>query len=203
MKREVIAVDIDDVVSSQVDALIQFSNETFGTKLTRDDFMAPGEYWSYYKMIWGLGEEEGSKRFQTFLEHKIPLKQSIDEQTVNALRELKKNYNLEVVTSRREEFKDGTIEWLAKAIPEVFNGVHFVYLWDEPNEQATKAKVCREIGAGYLIDDNAEHCNIAAEAGVHSLLFGTYGWNIYQDLHPNVTRVEDWQGVLNYFHEKG
>jgi hypothetical protein len=59
--------------------------------------------------------------------------------------------------------------------------------------------ICQEIGAGYLIDDNVEHCRLAAEAGVKALLFGEYGWNKHLPTPPGVERVKDWKDVTDYF----
>lgn len=197
-----IAVDIDDVLSSQVDVLIQFSNSRYGTSLTRDDFQTPGEYWGYFEMLWGVGDEEGKKRFKEFLDEKIPLTQVIEQEALRALQALKKNFRLDIVTSRHANYHQDTLEWLERQVPGIFDGVHFVALWDEKNGAVTKAAICREIGAGYLIDDNADHCNLAAEAGIQALLFGQWGWNVGKSLHENVTPIKNWTEVIEYFYGK-
>lgn len=200
MKKQVIAVDIDDVLSSQIEVLIAFSNQRYGTMLTRKDFDKPGEYWGYYESLWdGEHPEERKRRVNEFKQEKFPLKQLISVETKEVVNKLAKKFHLEIVTSRDSGFRDETVAWLQEHLPEVFNGVHFVELWDEPDKKATKALVCQEIGAGYLIDDNLEHCNLAAECGVHALLFGTFGWNIGKPLQPGVKRVADWQAVAEYF----
>ena len=200
MSKPVIAVDIDDVLSSQVDVLIAFSNERYGTNLSHADFMIPGEYWGYYERVWGLGKDLGAERFQTFLREKYPLRQQIEEKAIRAITALKKSHRLDLVTSRGADYYEPTLEWLEKHAPGLFEGVHFVDLWaGETGLKTTKAKICKEIGAGYLIDDNAEHCNLAAEAGVSALLFGEFGWNLHHKLHPRVVRIADWEEVLEYF----
>lgn len=67
------------------------------------------------------------------------------------------------------------------------------------DQKATKAAICTSIGASYLIDDNLEHCALAAESGLDCLLFGEYGWNKAEILPKGVTRVKDWHAVLEYF----
>ncbi len=199
MIKEIIAVDIDDVLSPQALAVMAFSNARYGTHLTPEDFKKPGDYWGYYEQMWGVGDEEGARRFNEFKQEGLNLKQIVSEDTKQAVRRLAKKYRLEIVTSRSGEHSKETKAWLKSHIPDVFAGFHFVDLWDEPSGKATKAKICKEIGAGYLIDDNLEHCNIAAEAGVTPLLFGDFGWNAGKARHELVHPVEDWAEVLEYF----
>lgn len=202
MSREIIAIDIDDVLSSQVETLIAFSNERYSTSLTTEDFKAPGEYWGYYEKLLGINDEEGARRFSEFIAEMGPLKQIVSDEARAAIKQLKTSYDLDIVTSRGPDYQEGTLSWLQEHVPGVFRDVHFVDLWHESSQKATKAKICQEIGAGYLIDDNAEHCNLSAEAGVSALLFGEWGWSISKPTHPNVTRVVGWREVLKYFDER-
>lgn len=199
MSKPIIAIDVDDVLSSQVDAIITFSNERYGTQLTPDDFKKPGEYWGYFRQVWDIPPEESNQRFKVFLDEQHYTKQVIDPAAALAIAELKKTFSLQIVTSRFQDHVIPTEAWLLEHAPSVFDGLHFVHMWDRDGFKATKAHICREIGAGYLIDDSTEHCNLAAEAGVRALLFGEYGWNITEQLHSGVVRVKDWDAVLEYF----
>lgn len=199
MSREVIAVDADEVVSSEVDAIIAFSRERLGLQLTYEDFKAPGDYWGYYERFWEGSGEDPHDLFQEFLASTHKSNQQILRRDISVLERLKQKYRLEIVTSRTAEFKEMTHQMLKKYATGIFSNVHFVELWNQPDKKATKALICREIGAGYLIDDNPEHCNLAAEAGVTALLFGDWGWSRGKQLHPKVERVADWQEVAEYF----
>lgn len=201
--RKVIAIDIDDVLSSQLEVLIDFSTEKIGRKFSKEDFMTPGDYWGYYINIWGLGRDEGYKLFNEFLDEHYPLKQVVKEDVKDALKILKNDYDLEIITSRGPGYEEITKKWLEEQIPNMFGGVHFVHDWDKDDLKATKAMICQEIGAEYLIDDNAEHCLLATGVGVNALLFGEYGWNIATEPNDKVKRVKSWLEVLGYFeHEK-
>jgi 5'(3')-deoxyribonucleotidase len=120
------------------------------------------------------------------------------EGALDVIAELKKKYRLVIVSARFGTQIEDTHHWLEKHLPGVFDGIHFMEMWDE-DKKTTKAKVCQEIGAGYLIDDNVEHCGLAAEEGIQALLFGDYGWNRAEDVHPGVVRVKDWHAVAAYF----
>lgn len=199
MSREVIAIDIDEVLSSEVDAIIAFSNQRLGQHLTYDDFKAPGEYWGYYERLWADSGEDPSQLFNEFLNSEHKSGQVIRQQVLEILKELKVKYELEIITSRTNDFKEITLQMIEEFSPSIFNDIHFVELWNEPDLKATKAHICKEIGAGYLIDDSVEHCNIAAEAGITPLLFGNWGWNREKEIHPDVVRVADWIKVREYF----
>jgi hypothetical protein len=115
---------------------------------------------------------------------------------LHALQELQKSYDLVIVTSRDHRTVSLTHESLALHYPDIFSDVHFVPLWGN-GEKVTKAKICNEIGASYLIDDSFEHCKLAAEVGISAILFGSYGWNRTQALPAHVTRCKTWDDVLN------
>lgn len=200
--KKVIAIDIDDVLSSQLEVLIEFSNSKLEGQFTVNDFMKPGEYWGYYEYVWDIGREEGRLLFKEFLDEKYPLKQVVKEDVKDALKILKKDYDLEIITSRGNGYEDITTTWINEQIPNMFDGVHFVHEWDLEGRKATKAIICKEIGAEYLIDDNAEHCILASEVGVKSLLFGKYGWNIDKITPPTIKRVNNWLEVLKYFQDE-
>lgn len=204
MKKQTIAVDLDDVVSSQAETLMEFLNATYDANITWDDFKKPGEYWSYFEELGHVDKTEGARRFEEFLDNDHLYLQKVDPAAVAAMGKLKElGYQLEIVTSRGLSYQKGTEAWLEKHLPGVFANLHFVELWGTGDNKLTKGLICKEIGAGYLIDDNADHCNLAIEVGVTALLFGEYGWNLHQKINPGVVRVNDWQAVLEYFDEQG
>jgi len=144
-----IAVDIDDVLSSHSTVFLRYHNENYGTNLTIKDFQVPGEYKNYYGQVMGVGEEEGQRRFQKFLDKKVSLKQMvIPKATVKILEDLKRRFRLEIITARGEDYQKGTEAWLEKHIPNIFDGVHFVELWDREDRKATKALIARRLVPG-------------------------------------------------------
>jgi 5'(3')-deoxyribonucleotidase len=118
------------------------------------------------------------------------------------LQELKKDYRLVILTSRREMVKDETLAWLNDVFADVFSEVHFTGFWDTVSEDRyflTKGELAKQIGADYLIDDQPKHCFAAAEAGVASILFGDYAHSRALELPEGVTRCKDWAAVQEYF----
>jgi hypothetical protein len=197
--KPVIAVDCDDVVANINDAVRLFVNETYDTNHSPEDYRVTGSYRGYWDRIWGTPEGERSDRFEKFIAsgRMATLKQVPD--AIRVLGNLKKRFDLVMVTARSAIEVNYTHTWLENNAPAIFNEVTFMHLWDNDDKRATKADICRKIGANYLIDDNFDHCRLAAEFGVQALLFGDYGWNRAQKLALNMTRVADWVAVEEYF----
>jgi uncharacterized HAD superfamily protein len=68
-----------------------------------------------------------------------------------------------------------------------------------PDQWRPKSEVCRELGVSYLIDDNLTAVKQTSAFGIEVLLFGDYPWNQIDELPRGVTRVKNWQEVLEYF----
>ncbi len=197
MKKKTIAVDVDDVIASHAEALIEFSNQRWGTNLTINDY---DEHWA---KMWRVDQLELEKRAQEFFKDFPSFKRFPD--ALEVLKALANKYKLVILTSRRQELAKDTKEWLNKYYPNIFSEIHYSGIWDNEQEhsnkkiKATKGELVKQIGADYLIDDQPKHCVAAAEAGVRALLFGDYSWQVVEKLPAGVVRVKDWPAVLEYF----
>lgn len=106
---------------------------------------------------------------------------------------------LAVVTSRQHAIRAPTLSWLDAHFPGLFDGgVHFGNHWAKAGGPAVpKAKICADIGAGVLIDDNPTYAAEAAAAGLDVLLYdwgGAYPWAKLgpDQAHPRIRVVRDW-----------
>jgi 5'(3')-deoxyribonucleotidase len=199
--REKIAVDFDDVLIDLADDYILHLNMNYGTKLTPEDYQKPGQYWTYYQHMGDVPAEEGNRRFDEYIASGALFRVGISEVAKRSLHRLKKERDLAIVTARWTEHYDETLKQVEREAPDLFEDVHFLRLWGDPanRDTYTKGMICQEIGAGYLIDDNGDHCDSAAELSVQGLLFGVYGWNVQHKAHPGVVRVPTWPSVEQYF----
>jgi 5'(3')-deoxyribonucleotidase len=196
MTKPIIAVDADDTIFDENNAIRMFINETYGFNHTEADYLVDGPFYGYWERIWNVSPEAMNEMYEAFVvsAHKKnlpPIKGALE-----ALRRLKSKYELVVVTARDDRAVEFTHKSRDEHYPEIFKDVHFVPLWGG-GEKVTKAKICNEIGASYLIDDSFDHCTLAAEADVQALLFGDYGWNRFQELPAGVTRCKSWDKVLS------
>jgi 5'(3')-deoxyribonucleotidase len=194
--KPVIAVDLDDVLAIHVEEFIAFSNKTFGTNLTIE------EYNDHWGEMWQIDHEEAEKRAQLWrTPDRVANFRKPDVDPSYVLEQLIKRFDLVIATARPSVWNDSTVEWVNKQYPNIFKDVRLVPVWTGVKRQ-TKAEVCHEIGARYLIDDLPDNCEIAATAGIECLLFGDYPWNRQAELVPGMTRVANWDAVLEYFDER-
>jgi 5'(3')-deoxyribonucleotidase len=196
MKKKTIAVDVDDVLAAEAEFIVEYSNKHWGHALTLEDYQ---ENWSE---MWGVDTPEVERRALILHSPGNATSYQLMAGAPEALRTLKKSYELVILTSRREMVKDETLTWLNDVFADVFSEVHFTGFWDSVSEDRhllTKGELAKQIGADYLIDDQAKHCFAAAEAGIDSVLFGNYAQTRELQLPKGVTRCKDWAEVLEYF----
>lgn len=193
---KLIAIDIDDVLSQSVEQFVRFSNEHFGTTLTPEDFTED------LAKVWHVDHAEIARRLKIYFASDVIKQCRPMPGAALALEKLARTYKLAGVTSRTEQQMPATREWLKKHYPSIALEVHPAGLWDKLEKNAhkkTKAALCVQLGAGYLIDDQPKHCLAAAECGISVVLFGDYPWNRQAQRADKVARCKDWSTVLRWF----
>lgn len=201
MKKQVIAIDIDDVLAASAQGWVDFSNQKWGTHLTVEDY---NEDWS---KMWGVDRAEEKRRAQEVNGARISMDFRHDEAALPTLLELAKRYELVIATSRIQSMHTETLEWLDRHYKGIFSDIHLSGLFDvltPDSHKGTKAELVRSIGADFLVDDQPKHCLAVADLGIETILFGDYSWNRdIGELPARVTRCFDWQAVGEYFDERG
>jgi len=202
MKRQTIAVDIDDVLTPTNDAIRVYVNEHFGANFSVEDHTQPGDYVGYFERIWQVSKEEADHWYNSFIHSGGLVVTEPLEGSLETITHLKERFDLVILSARHEDQVEMTHKWLLKHFPNVFSDVRFISGWYH-GRKISKGEVCLEIGASYLIDDNVEHCMGAQENGVTALLFGEYGWSKENPVARKLHRVYDWKQVREYFDAKG
>lgn len=199
IKRKTIAVDVDDVLSASAEGFAEYSNLRWGAGVKPEDYT---EEWAVF---WNVPLKEAVKRSVEFHQSDTVSRYRHFDGALPILRNLRDRYNLIVVTSRQSVLKSHTDVWLEEHFPGIFSDTHYAGIWDSGQQVAhmlkrTKAELCRELGADYLIDDQLKHCVAAHEVGIVALLFGDYSWNKEVPTAPGgIIRVPSWQAVGEYF----
>lgn len=206
-QRKTIAVDIDDVLARSAEGFVAFTNQRWNMRLSPDDYR---EEWA---VVWGVPLAEALRRSEEYHASGAAGRYEPHQTALPVLRQLSKKYKLVAVTSRRAILRPETDQWMERHFPGVFKDLYYAGIWDRKLSgqrvvgQAlahTKAEICREIAADFLIDDQIKHCVGAAEAGLTALLFGDYGWNRAPGHLPaRVVRVRGWNDVAEYFGVEG
>ena len=192
--KELIAVDVDDVIFPLVTDLVQYLDKEHKVRLTTEDFV---EY--DIRKIWKDGPEEATRIFEIYKHHPERIEVAPLKGAKEALGKLALIYDIIVLTARDIEAKDRTNAWIRRHFPDVFKDVHLVGNRRDSLNWRPKDEVCLELGVNYLIEDNLKTALRAHSAGIQTFLFGNYPWNRIDELPDGMIRVKDWQEVLEYF----
>jgi uncharacterized HAD superfamily protein len=196
--KPIIAVDIDEVIYPFVPSIIDYLDTEHKVKISPEDFVKYD-----FRQVWSGGPIEAEKIFKQYIKYSgiqiAPIKGASD-----ALSQLSQNYKIIVVSARDIRNFPKTKVWIEHHFPEIFNDIHLVGNQhdSEPNKWRTKSEVCLELGVSYLVDDNLTAVTQTGALGIKALLFGDYAWNHVVGLPKSVTRVKNWQEVLEYFDGK-
>ena len=191
-QKQILAIDLDDVLATSNEVLNDFINERYGTSYKLDDYNGGS-----LKDIWKISWPEVKQRLDVFDKELGQSAIKPDAETVEVLRKLKTKYDLVIITARHSYFRESTLVWVEDQLENLIHGTHFTVIDDD--NVITKAQAMRNIGAFCLIDDNVEHCEIAAAEGLEAILFGELPWNKNAILPPGVRRAKNWQEVAEYF----
>ncbi len=201
MSKPIIVIDLDNTLAASAQGFVNFSNEHFGTSISIDDYDEDRQ------KTWGVSFEEAERRMKVMRDQKSQNSYSPFSLARDVLLHLKQTYTLIVLTSRREESRGDTMNWLNRYYPGVFDEVLLSGFFETSTVRGghllTKGEQYKQIGAAFVIDDYYKHCASAAEEGINAVLFGDYPWNQVGDPPHLVTRCGDWREVEVYFQNVG
>lgn len=61
MTRELIAVDVDDVLCCEREGIMRYINQKYGQSHTLDDYNIKGDYWGYWESVWKQDDETAER----------------------------------------------------------------------------------------------------------------------------------------------
>lgn len=209
-RKPIVAVDIDEVLASLADAIVRFSNDTYGTNLAVENITVM----NYQGMLGISSREEIEKRIDAFYnspyftERQLP----VDAEACSYLRQLKEKYELHIVTARNSKVEMLTRTWISKHYPGIFSDFHFGNQFMTAEEAAerlargalhiakkrSKSEICQTIGARLLIDDHFDYAIDCAMHNIPVILFGNYSWNrgmIDPEHAGYITRLSRWSEI--------
>jgi 5'(3')-deoxyribonucleotidase len=193
VSKELIAVDVDEVLFPMLESFLEHHNPTYGTTHKFSDFL------SYdFEHTLGVPIEETVRRVYEYLDMDNHLVEAVKGSQA-AIARLSERYDLAVLTARHPRYEQPTINWIHNRFERVFNQIVCVGYAPIMEQPVTKADICKELGAKALIDDSLSHINHCAEAGIEGVLFGDYPWNQTDTLPDSVTRCRDWEEVTEHF----
>ena len=190
--RNLVVVDLDDVLVEFTARFFRWHNRWYGTNLTVEDLAES----KYLFEAWNGTVGEATERVRLFFQEEDILGMDPITGADACLHSLQANHRLAVVSARSPRFAAVTESWIQRHFDGVFDQVILGIGHSERGEgTTTKGQVCQQIGASVLIDDQVAHLAGAADAGLRTLLFGRYPWNRTQPLPTGTERVADWAEV--------
>lgn len=182
-----IAFDIDGVLANLIPTFLMYCNERFRTKLKEEDVFTHD-----FCSLFGIRKEEESEMLYYFYKSRyfneiFPMPNSQE-----VVCDLSEKCELGVITARPLLMENETISWVGRYFPNVFSRINFA----ERNSTNgnSKADVCIANNYRILVEDEPRFANQCARQGIDVFLIN-HPWN-WETLHPKVTRVRNWQEVL-------
>lgn len=171
-------------------------------------------YLEFHK-VWGGSIDECNHKVDSFFQsHHIHVLEPVTG-AAEALRLLRRDFSLHIVTARQHRVESLTRRWVARHYPDIFDELHFGNHYTTEGITRSKPQICREIGALLLVDDSLKYAKQCAAEDIPVVLFGEYPWNrplpgdenILEKRDPQdgqlfINRVTTWPQAVRQIHSK-
>ena len=186
---------MDEILASLTPHLLEFHNKNYGTN------HIPSDITNYnLENFWDCNREEAVRRVREFYKSSefgliVPVEGAVEG--VNRLNHVN---DLVVITSRPDQTKERSMDWINRFYPGKFTDVHFSNEWhSNGGRDKKKSEICHELGVDVMIEDCLGYAVDCSQAGIPVVLLDLhrkYGWN-HTDQDPSgVERVYDWSGIV-------
>ena len=186
-----IGVDLDDVLADFLSALIEYHNDTYRTSLTRDQFQSY-RFWE----TWGGTKEEAIQKVYDF--HKTQYSKSIKPiaGSQEAIRILKSDNDLCVITAKQDEIVDTVRAWVPKQYSDAFSDIFFANHYSQNGSSRTKKQICDSNDVVLLIEDSLDYA-LECLSPKRTILLLDSPWNKCSGLPQGIYRVHSWNEILD------
>lgn len=190
--KRVIGLDFDDVLHDFRMTMEKFFCDFHGVCITRDECTSYN-LWER----WGGTPEESIQKVLDYYVSDHHDDAPIVPGSLEAIRKLRDNHSIVVITSRPDYTKERTLAWLDRNFGlDLFDRVYFANLFaNKAGKKKLKSEICHELGVDIFVDDYHVYANDVAQSGKKVLLLDA-PWNRVDGLHPNITRVHSWDHIL-------
>jgi uncharacterized HAD superfamily protein len=185
-----IGVDFDDILGECGQAMVEWHNRVYGTKLKITDVTSFD-----LEHVWKTTREERVRRCEEFLHSKECDKMGVVSGAIKGINKLAKEHKLIVITARLKKISNITQSWLDKYFLNKFEKVCYNEDWDNMGPMLNKIQLCKDNKIDILIDDNIETAKSVSSVGISVILLD-YPWNQSKELLKNVTRVKNWSEII-------
>ena len=185
-----IGVDMDEVIVDYIGGFLEDYNELNGADVKLEDILS---YNLWENDFFGWGKEDTLEAVGEFNDSnglgRLRLMDGVEE----GLQKLAKGNEFYLITSRLEELRDRTEDYLSrKKLREMFSGIYFTSEFSD--ERVRKVDVGKRLGLDLMIDDNKRYAQEFVEEGIRCLLYDM-PWNQSFEME-GVVRVYNWSDVV-------
>lgn len=189
-----IGIDIDDTLAAFNYQFLNFINRRDGTNFQFKDITD----YNYNKAFGTTGDRMYTSVFDfykspEFLEI-IPV-----EGSQEAIKILKKDHELFVITSRNEDLSEITDNWLKNFYGDSFKHIVHAntYTQNKAHKTVTKGEIGSLLKLDLMVEDALHHVFDLAEHDINSILLDK-PWNQVSELLPRIKRVPNWPSAVEY-----
>lgn len=183
-----IGIDIDEVIADFMKHFLEYSNSKNNTSFRLSDIK------SYH--LWETeihdSKEESVKEVLEFQNSGEFEGVSLIEGVKDVLEKISKTHEIYFITSRPEDIKDKTENFLRKNFPK--NKFKVIYS-GEIYGGKSKAEICNDFEIPIMIEDNAFYALDCANNGIKVFLLDK-PWNKIYEEHPNIIKINHLKEVL-------
>jgi uncharacterized HAD superfamily protein len=190
--KKKIGVDIDDTLLDFVGSFIEYSKKIKEIDLKREDFRT----YSFDKVLKLPSMGEAIQIVFEFYDSDFFRKMPPLSGSTEAISNLKKNYELYIITSRPDYLYNATMNQLWNNFRNIFLDVLFSsnHYTGTKNSGKSKAEICLNYGISTMVDDSLEYALQCTDKGLEVILIDA-PWNQNGE-HEGITRVNNWKEVL-------
>ena len=192
MNNNIIAVDIDEVLSETLKAILENYNYIWNWKKVNWEDLTSYNLWELPK-FW-LSMNYSLRMFIkvqlcSWISKKI---KPVDWAKEKILELKNKWYRMIPVTARWSLVKLSTKLWLKRYFPNCFDDVAFAEFFTSHSRK--KSDICKDLCANIIIDDNLDTCIDCANNWIKCFLLDK-PWNQCDSLPDLITRVFSWDEI--------
>ncbi len=185
-----IAIDLDEIIAGFLDAFIKYHNNTYNTTYHKSDFFS----YEFWKVIGGTREEAIDKVYGFHNSHYFDEIEPLDG-AIDAVKKLKTENKLYLITSRQDDFKDKTRAWIDKHLSNTFDKVLHSNAYPKNGTGRKKSGLCDRLNIDALIEDNLDYAIECAKPDRKMILF-KYPWNEQRKKPKGIYIVTSWNEAL-------
>lgn len=190
-----IGIDLDEVLAEFVLQITQYYNNKYNTNFKKEDYKNY-DLWN----TWGNTKEEAVNEIALFYQTSLFDNMPLVEKSKEAILKLKENHALYIITSRQDNLRPKTLEWVEKNFQGVFDKICFSHNYLFQDNLKTKKEICDELCIDVFIEDSTTYVQECASENRQAILIDR-PWNQELGNHPHIKRANDWDEIVEIIEE--